>query len=548
MNEPDPIYRWDFFLAHAGADSATAGALYEALSPTTRVFLDERSMLPGDPWTRILPAVLRETRITVVLVSTHTRDAWYEDSEIRIALDLLRDYPGRYRVIALLLDEAEPIRRSALPYGLEQTVTLSWSTCGGVQQVARRLIATLRADEDKRSRHNDAATAPEVLPLTDSVTAFVGQTERGPTWPMLITSWDEFTRSYGQPLDSERTYLPVAVRGFFQNGGDRAYVARVLTSGAACAFLRIATADRLQDLVLTARNAGSYGNTILVDIGRGSRTGVRVRIRQMPNAGLERPGDSLSEPRLMAEDYDNVSPNPSGPNPLLRVINRSELVSAEWGQPGRPEAVPESGDWNLSGGADGWVSVRDYIGDASVPAHDQTALASLTRLEDIAILCVPDAVHPRFTSAEQEELTRAIVTHCERQRCFAILATAGYDNQRDLPATLRDTSAAAIYFPWVTVPGLAAGTQMRVPPVGHIAGVYVRHDRQRGVHVSPLGIELKGLLSGPTEPDFHCSTDIEAIDELVRRGFNWPQTTRRPGSNCAKSSKRFSSSSGAPAY
>jgi hypothetical protein len=50
MNQGTTNERWDFFLAHAGADSQTAVALYEALSQKARVFLDERSMLPGDPW------------------------------------------------------------------------------------------------------------------------------------------------------------------------------------------------------------------------------------------------------------------------------------------------------------------------------------------------------------------------------------------------------------------------------------------------------------------------------------------------------------------
>lgn len=140
MKEDAVGQRWDFFLAHAGVDTPSALRLYEMLSPHARVFLDERSMLPGDPWTHVLPAVLKQSQIIVVLVSPNTRNAWYEDSEIRIALDLLRDFPERYRVIALLLDESSSIPRSDLPYGLEQTVPLSLAKCGGWQQVVQRLL------------------------------------------------------------------------------------------------------------------------------------------------------------------------------------------------------------------------------------------------------------------------------------------------------------------------------------------------------------------------------------------------------------------------
>ena len=147
MNQDTTEERWDFFLAHAGADSKMAVALYEALSQKARVFFDERSMLPGDPWTHVLPAVHGQSRIIVVLVSSNTRNAWYQDSEIRIALDLVRDYPDRYRVIALLLDEAAPIHQSELPYGLEQTVTLSCAKCGSLETVVQRLLDTLNSDE-----------------------------------------------------------------------------------------------------------------------------------------------------------------------------------------------------------------------------------------------------------------------------------------------------------------------------------------------------------------------------------------------------------------
>ena len=50
------------------------------------------------------------------------------------------------------------------------------------------------------------ATGSATVGLVSTSTAgFVGQTERGPTAPRLITSWDEFVRWYGSYVDRATT-------------------------------------------------------------------------------------------------------------------------------------------------------------------------------------------------------------------------------------------------------------------------------------------------------------------------------------------------------
>ncbi|SHN36456.1 phage tail sheath subtilisin-like domain-containing protein, partial [Streptomyces yunnanensis] len=48
---------------------------------------------------------------------------------------------------------------------------------------------------------------------------------------------------------------------------------------------------------------------------------------------------------------------------------------------------------------------------------------------------------------------------------------------------------AAVYYPWVTVPGLH-GKPLTVPPSGHVAGVWGRSDARRGVHKAPANETL----------------------------------------------------------
>src|SRR5579864_1400916 len=74
--------------------------------------------------------------------------------------------------------------------------------------------------------------------VSTSTTGFVGVTAFGPTdgLPVLVTSFGEFTRAFGGYLSSslnDKQYLPYAVKGFFDSGGERVYIKRVVSSCAA---------------------------------------------------------------------------------------------------------------------------------------------------------------------------------------------------------------------------------------------------------------------------------------------------------------------------
>src|SRR5262249_52806490 len=74
--------------------------------------------------------------------------------------------------------------------------------------------------------------------VSTSTAGMIGVTERGPAnVPILVTSYGEYTRWFGERLDFEdysngpsdpHCYLPHAVEGFFTNGGKRVYITRIL--------------------------------------------------------------------------------------------------------------------------------------------------------------------------------------------------------------------------------------------------------------------------------------------------------------------------------
>jgi len=157
-----------------------------------------------------------------------------------------------------------------------------------------------------------------------------------------------------------------------------------------------------------------------------------------------------------------------------------------------------------------------------VPIKDKydAALDSLTRVDDVSLLCIPGQI--------DVAVQVAVITHCAKmQDRFAIL-----DAPQD-PAPLKADGPlgklragvtsregyAALYYPWIKIsdPKPAAGQPaglLAVPPSGHLAGIYARSDGQRGVHKAPANEIIRSALA----LDFLLNDDEQG--DLNRRGIN----------------------------
>lgn len=92
------------------------------------------------------------------------------------------------------------------------------------------LVPGVRVEEAARA---PTSIAPNAIEGVETATAaFLGETERGPLTPCLVTSYRQFAQVFGGPFAEDR-YLPHAVRAFFKNGGRRLFVARVRGRGSA---------------------------------------------------------------------------------------------------------------------------------------------------------------------------------------------------------------------------------------------------------------------------------------------------------------------------
>src|SRR4051794_39651575 len=114
--------------------------------------------------------------------------------------------------------------------------------------------------------------------VSTSTAGMIGVTERGPlNVPILVTSYGEYTRWFGERLNSLifrnanglHCFLPHAVEGFFLNGGKRLFITRVLDDvGAANATfdLHDRGSGGADTIIIrsAARNTGTVGNPPLL--------------------------------------------------------------------------------------------------------------------------------------------------------------------------------------------------------------------------------------------------------------------------------------------
>ncbi len=131
--------------------------------------------------------------------------------------------------------------------------------------------------------------------VSTSTTGFVGMTMRGPTTgpPVLVTSFSEFTRIFGGFLPQSSTfkdyrYLPYAVKGFFDNLGQRAYIVRVQGKSNAqatdsSAALSATTRGRLAQDALSNTVAPNPKPTIRMTSAQGIDTTAKISLQQIRN-------------------------------------------------------------------------------------------------------------------------------------------------------------------------------------------------------------------------------------------------------------------------
>jgi phage tail sheath protein FI len=341
--------------------------------------------------------------------------------------------------------------------------------------------------------------------VATSTVAFLGETERGPTKPGFISSYGEFLRYFGDVYESGK-YLPYAVKSFFDNGGRRAYIARIVGTGGAAAKAT------LGDYTVTAVGPGAASKRIFARLEPGTTkrklpddatpTSIGFRLRlfywsSLPDGtdAFDPVADTAKIPRpSVIEDFDDLTLEPNSPNYWEKRIGNgnSSLVTLQVAATAALPTAPVGSP--LAGGTDGAApTAADFQGNEEDPADTRTGLAALAMdpYRDVAIVCAPGA---------DDTAIKPIITHCERNRYrFAVI-----DSQPNvaLPAKLDprsddlvgDTKYAAFYYPWIWVSDPRTGARVKIPPSGAVCGIYGLTDNTRGVWKAPANETVAGAI------------------------------------------------------
>jgi uncharacterized protein len=359
--------------------------------------------------------------------------------------------------------------------------------------------------------------------VSTSTAGIVGLTERGPTRPRMVTSWGSFKSWFGDVVDSSLSFAPAAARGFFENGGQRLFVARVTRNGAKEADVTLPSAAARQGAVVTAMGPGTWGNRLFLRVGPGrmdvagdpQRRMYHFTIlyyREAPPTPLVDPFDraNINSPNRrvpdVVEDFDNLGALPAQADFFIaRLTSWSHLIEVAWLDDSQPPAILNGTGGNFvqldaTAGTDGAAALvaADFEGDPQVAPSKRTGLTALAGIDEISILMAPDEVNPVVPQAVRTEITNGLVNQCEflRERFAVLSLDAGLgDVSAQAFRAPRDTSYAAIYYPWIRVLDPRSSLTYLMPPVGHVAGIYARSDVERGVHKAPANEVVRGIVN-----------------------------------------------------
>ena len=324
--------------------------------------------------------------------------------------------------------------------------------------------------------------APVVGADADSIAAFIGTAEKGPIVPTLVTSWTQYTSLYGSWGDDNT--LATAVYLFFTNGGSRAYVTRVVDSGALTATRTFSDrkATPANTLTLRASSPGSWGNNIAVTI---------------QNSTLEDHFDLIVyyggvTAGNVVERFSDLNMTPTSPRYAVSVINAGSSYIA----------AVDAGSLSTGGERNPAVASLQPLasgvdGDALTDSDLVNAVTQLDVITNSLLLNVPGV-----TSVSS---VNALIAYAEgRDDVFVVIDGLNdtATNQLIRAEQYTASSLAAVYYPNLTIPNplsSAAGATVIAPSGAAVIGQIATTDAARGVFKAPAGLttRLAGVVSVP---------------------------------------------------
>lgn len=182
-------------------------------------------------------------------------------------------------------------------------------------------------------------------------TAFIGPTVKGPVEvPTVVTSYGDYINKFGTTFESGSTthefLTSIAVRNFFQQGGETALISRVVSgafTAATSTFVSasVVSASYAQPFTLETVGKGAlYNNAVDLSgsisqnsdssLSSGSADNLRWEVTNVNNARgtfslSVRRGDDNLKSKIVLETFNNLSLDPNSENYIEKVIGNQTL-------------------------------------------------------------------------------------------------------------------------------------------------------------------------------------------------------------------------------
>ena len=321
--------------------------------------------------------------------------------------------------------------------------------------------------------------APVVGPSSNTVAAFLGANDRGPEVPTLVTSWSQYVSKFGSWNTTTNNDLALALYMFFANGGNQAYVTRVSGTGASAAvrILQDRAVSPHNTLEVFANSVGTWGNSLNVSVTNSTTTGYF-------NLVVYYGGSSASN---IVEQWTDITMTSTDSRYALSVVNENSnyirLVDADSVSTGATKNPAVVSNQSLSTGAEG----------ASV---DGTAIATALDLYDT----IPQSLVLNVPGYTDDTTVNALISYATaRGDVFVVIDGINdtVDNQLTLAASYTASSAAAVYYPQITIAdptlgvGAPAGVTKTIGAGAAVVGLYAATDSSRGVFKAPAGLQAR---------------------------------------------------------
>lgn len=156
-------------------------------------------------------------------------------------------------------------------------------------------------------------------------------------------------------------------------------------------------------------------------------------------------------------------------------------------------------------------------GEEPIPAAEKWRLVfkELDCVDDISLIAAP--------GVWSEDYVEKVLEHCTIRQDRLALLDLPKDFDPDEDGALPRSKFAVAYTPWIEIRDHEADQLVQQPPSGHIAGIYARVEKQRGIHCPPANEMIQGAVGA-------CSRFSKGQRAtLIESGVNLIRQNRRRG-------------------